>query len=89
MTGAASALPGDTPALQQAADDSDAPAQGRDADAPLDLAAYHLGRIAAWSLPRYRLNQRFVALSLLVDQGEDANNAGDHIIKIDQITRKA
>jgi formylglycine-generating enzyme required for sulfatase activity/DNA-binding SARP family transcriptional activator len=39
---------------------------------PLDLAAYHLGRIAAWSLPRYRLNQRFVALSLLVDQGEVA-----------------
>ncbi len=37
-----------------------------------DLDAYRLGRIAEWSQPRYRLDQRFVALSLLVDQGESA-----------------
>ncbi len=35
-----------------------------------DLEAYRLARIAEWSQPRYRLDQRFVALSLLVDQGE-------------------
>ncbi len=39
---------------------------------PDDLTEYRLGRIAAWSQPRYRLDGRFVALSLLVDQGEDA-----------------
>ena len=48
VTAAASALPGDTLALQQAADDSDAPAQGRDADAPLDLAAW----VSSLPLPR-------------------------------------
>jgi flagellar hook-length control protein FliK len=48
LTAAASALPGDTLALQQAADDSDAPAQGRDADAPLDLAAW----VSSLPLPR-------------------------------------
>ncbi len=40
---------------------------------PADLAQYRLGRIAAWSQPRYRLDGRFVALSLLVDQGEEAS----------------
>ena len=36
-----------------------------------DVTAYRLGRIAEWSQPRYRLDERFVDLSLLVDQGED------------------
>lgn len=40
--------------------------------APLDLTAYHLSRIAAWALPRHRLDRRFVALTLLVDQGAAA-----------------
>ncbi|MFI0609201.1 MAG: SUMF1/EgtB/PvdO family nonheme iron enzyme, partial [Anaerolineae bacterium] len=39
---------------------------------PADLTAYRLGRIAEWSQPRYRLDGRFVALTLLIDQGEDA-----------------
>ena len=39
---------------------------------PADLTEYRLGRIAEWSQPRYRLDGRFVALTLLVDQGEDA-----------------
>ncbi len=38
---------------------------------PADLAAFRLGRIAEWSQPRYRLDGRFVALTLLVDQGEE------------------
>jgi len=42
------------------------------ASRPQDLTEYRLGRIAEWSQPRYRLDGRFVALSLLVDQGEDA-----------------
>jgi len=37
-----------------------------------DLTAFRLGRIAEWSLPRYRLDDRFVALTLLVDQGEQS-----------------
>ena len=37
-----------------------------------DLAAFRLGRFAAWSLPRYALDRRFVGLTLLVDQGEQA-----------------
>ena len=37
-----------------------------------DLTEYRLGRIAEWSQPRYRLDGRFVDLTLLVDQGEDA-----------------
>ncbi len=36
---------------------------------PDDWPAYRLGRIAAWSRPRYRLDTRFVDLALLVDQG--------------------
>ncbi len=39
---------------------------------PADLTEYRLGRIAEWSQPRYRLDGRFVALTLLIDQGEDA-----------------
>ncbi|MBK7782514.1 MAG: SUMF1/EgtB/PvdO family nonheme iron enzyme [Ardenticatenia bacterium] len=39
---------------------------------PANLTEYRLGRIAEWSQPRYRLDGRFVALTLLVDQGEDA-----------------
>lgn len=37
-----------------------------------DAVEYRLGRVAEWSQPRYRLDERFVALSLLVDAGEDA-----------------
>ncbi len=39
---------------------------------PADLTEYRLGRIAEWSQPRYRLDGRFVALTLLIDQGEEA-----------------
>jgi formylglycine-generating enzyme required for sulfatase activity/class 3 adenylate cyclase len=38
---------------------------------PADLTEYRLGRAAEWSQPHYRLDGRFVALTLLVDQGED------------------
>ena len=50
------------------------PGQARELAArrPADLTEYRLGRIAEWSQPRYRLDGRFVALTLLVDQGEDA-----------------
>lgn len=37
-----------------------------------DLASYRLGRIAEWSQPRYRLDSRFVSLSLLTDMGEES-----------------
>ncbi len=37
-----------------------------------DLVEYRLGRIAEWSQPRYRLDERFVELSLLVDTGEES-----------------
>ncbi len=36
-----------------------------------DLATYRLTRIAEWSRPAYRLDERFVRLSLLLDRGED------------------
>ncbi|MFN8422245.1 MAG: NACHT domain-containing protein [Anaerolineae bacterium] len=39
---------------------------------PADLTAYRLGRLAAWSRPAYRLDTRFVGLTLLVDRGEEA-----------------
>jgi len=39
---------------------------------PADLTEYRLGRIAEWSQPRYRLDGRFVDLTLLVDQGEES-----------------
>ena len=50
------------------------PEQAREIAArrPVDLLEYRLGRIAEWSQPRYQLDGRFVALTLLVDQGEDA-----------------
>lgn len=41
------------------------------ADHPVaDLVEYRLGRVAEWSRPRYRLDERFVDLSLLIDVGE-------------------
>ncbi len=39
---------------------------------PADLREYRLGRIAEWSQQRFRLDGRFVGLTLLVDQGEEA-----------------
>ncbi len=39
-----------------------------------ERVAYRLGRVAAWSEPRYRLDERFVRLSLLVDLGEEATS---------------
>ena len=39
---------------------------------PADLTDYRLGRIAEWSQPRHRLDGRFVDLTLLIDQGEEA-----------------
>ncbi|MCB0217336.1 MAG: SUMF1/EgtB/PvdO family nonheme iron enzyme [Caldilineae bacterium] len=39
---------------------------------PADLREYRLGRVAEWSQPRYRLDGRFVGLTLLIDQGEEA-----------------
>ena len=44
------------------------------AKGPLDLSftAYRRGRIAEWSAPRYRLDKEFVALTLLVDQGQES-----------------
>jgi len=39
-----------------------------------DLATYRLGRIAEWSQPRYRLDHRFVALTLMVDMGEESQS---------------
>ena len=36
------------------------------------LAGYCEGRIAQWSAPRYALDKRFVHLTLLLDQGEEA-----------------
>ncbi len=40
---------------------------------PADLTEYRLGRIAEWSQARYRLDGRFVDLSLLIDQGEETS----------------
>jgi formylglycine-generating enzyme required for sulfatase activity len=36
------------------------------------LEAYRHGRLAEWSGPRYELDERFVALTLLMDAGEEA-----------------
>jgi formylglycine-generating enzyme required for sulfatase activity len=36
-----------------------------------DWVAYRLGRIARWSQPRYRIDERFVPLTLEVDLGEE------------------
>ncbi len=41
---------------------------------PADWREWRLGRIAEWSQPRYRLDGRFVALTLLVDQGEESTS---------------
>ncbi len=41
---------------------------------PADLTEYRLGRVAEWSQPRYRLDGRFVALSLWVDRGEEVTD---------------
>ncbi|MCE7938581.1 MAG: NACHT domain-containing protein [Chloroflexi bacterium CFX6] len=49
-------------------------AQAREAASrrPANVEEYRVGRIAEWSQPRYRLDGRFVALTLLVDQGDEA-----------------
>jgi len=39
---------------------------------PADWREWRLGRVAEWSQPRYRLDGRFVGLTLLVDQGEES-----------------
>ncbi len=39
---------------------------------PDDWRQYRLGRVAEWSQSRYRLDGRFVGLTLLVDQGEQS-----------------
>ena len=39
---------------------------------PADWREWRLGRVAEWSQPRYRLDGRFVGLTLLIDQGEEA-----------------
>ena len=38
---------------------------------PTRLEEYWLGRFVEWSQPRFRLDSRFVQLSLLIDRGED------------------
>lgn len=38
---------------------------------PNNLEEYYLARIAEWSSPKYKLDTRFVRLSLLLDRGED------------------
>ncbi|MEM9155684.1 MAG: SUMF1/EgtB/PvdO family nonheme iron enzyme, partial [Cyanobacteria bacterium P01_F01_bin.33] len=37
---------------------------------PSSINQYRLARIAEWSQPRYRLDKRFVQLSMLIDRGE-------------------
>ncbi|MGH9433377.1 MAG: SUMF1/EgtB/PvdO family nonheme iron enzyme, partial [Terriglobia bacterium] len=39
---------------------------------PCNFTEYRLARIAEWSQPRYKIDRRFVSLTLLIDQGEDA-----------------
>jgi formylglycine-generating enzyme required for sulfatase activity/class 3 adenylate cyclase len=41
---------------------------------PTDLVEYRLGRIAEWSQPQYRLDGRFVELTLLIDRGEEVTS---------------
>lgn len=38
------------------------------------LEGYRRGRVAEWTGPRHELDERFVALTLLIDQGEDASS---------------
>ena len=42
---------------------------------PGDIREYLVARIAEWSQPRYRIDHRFVNLTLLLDHGEDAQGA--------------
>ncbi len=42
---------------------------------PGDIKEYLVARIAEWSQPRYRIDHRFVNLTLLLDHGEDAQGA--------------
>jgi formylglycine-generating enzyme required for sulfatase activity len=39
---------------------------------PTNIKEFHLCRIAEWSAPRYHLDKRFVNLTLLLDEGEAA-----------------
>jgi len=39
---------------------------------PVDLDAYFLARVAEWCGPQHRLDERFVALTVLLDRGEAA-----------------
>jgi formylglycine-generating enzyme required for sulfatase activity len=41
---------------------------------PANLTEYRLGRIAEWSQPQFRLDGRFVGLTLLIDRGEEATS---------------
>ena len=41
---------------------------------PRTLDEYQLGRVAEWSQPRYALDKRFTQLTVLVDQGPDAQS---------------
>ena len=63
-----------TVVLDEAADVLLSPGQMREIieHRPAGLDAYRLSRIAEWSQPRYRVDGRFVALELLVDQGEQS-----------------
>ncbi|MBI3423589.1 MAG: SUMF1/EgtB/PvdO family nonheme iron enzyme [Acidobacteria bacterium] len=51
---------------------TEAEAEAIAAHPPADVRAYRLSRVAAWSLPRYQLDRRFVSLTLTLDQGEEA-----------------
>ena len=42
---------------------------------PRTLGAYRVARVAEWSQPRYALDKRFTRLTLLLDQGPDAQGA--------------
>ena len=48
-----------------------AAAHGSDAHSIAALTAYRESRIREWSQPRYKLDREFVALTLLLDQGEE------------------
>ena len=41
---------------------------------PANLTEHRLGRIAEWSQPQYRLDGRFVELTLLIDRGEEVTS---------------
>jgi hypothetical protein len=51
---------------------NDAQTQAILAEKPVNLTEYRLARIVEWSQQRYRLDRRFVQLTLLIDQGEEA-----------------